>query len=148
MKYQGFFKPINPQKYKGDPTNIIYRSSWELKMMIHLDHHQDVEWWQSEETIVRYRSPVDNKIHRYFIDFTTKVRTKDGKTKILLIEVKPKYQTVPPILEEKKQKSKKYVREVINWAVNSSKWKAAREYAQRRGYEFIIMTEDDLGIRT
>ena len=29
---KGRYKPINPSKYKGNPTNIIYRSSWELKL--------------------------------------------------------------------------------------------------------------------
>jgi hypothetical protein len=67
--YQGYFKPKNPQKYKGDPTNIVYRSSWELKLMTYLDLHKDIVTWGSEELIIPYRSPIDNKIHRYFPDF-------------------------------------------------------------------------------
>ena len=145
MAYSGKFKPKNPQKYKGDPSNIIYRSSYELKLMFRLDSDPNVVWWGSEETIVRYRSPVDGKIHRYFIDFHVKVNA-GGKTKVLLIEVKPKYQTVPPIITEAKKKSKKYLREVMTWGVNSAKWEAAANYARDRGWEFVIFTEKELGI--
>ncbi len=42
MLHQGYFKPKNPQKYKGDPTNIIYRSGWELKFMLYVDSHPEI----------------------------------------------------------------------------------------------------------
>ena len=32
MAYKGKFNPIHPDKYKGDPSNIIYRSLWEFKL--------------------------------------------------------------------------------------------------------------------
>ena len=67
--YQGRFKPDNPQKYKGDASNIIYRSGWELKLMRYLDKHPHVTRWNSEEIIIPYRSPIDGKMHRYFPDF-------------------------------------------------------------------------------
>jgi len=142
MAYSGKFKPINPSKYKGNPTNIIYRSLWECKLMMRLDKDPNILWWGSEETIVRYRSPVDGKIHRYFIDFIVKT----NQNKILLIEVKPKHQTIPPVITEEKKKSKKYLREVMTWGINQAKWKAATEYAKDRGYEFVIFTEKELGI--
>ena len=62
--YQGYFKPKNPHKYKGDPTNIIYRSSWELKLMKYLDERKDVVKWGSEEIIIPYRSPIDGRVHK------------------------------------------------------------------------------------
>ena len=49
---KGKYKPINPNKYQGDPTNIVYRSSWELKFMRFCDLRDDVVQWQSEEIIV------------------------------------------------------------------------------------------------
>jgi hypothetical protein len=141
--YQGKFKPRNPDKYKGDPSNIVYRSSWELTAMLRFDQDPNVIWWQSEETVIPYRSPIDGRIHRYFVDFT--VKTKD---KVMLIEVKPKSQTMPPILKEgKPPKTKRYINEVCTWGVNDAKWKAAREYCKDRNYEFIILTEDNLGIK-
>lgn len=144
--YKGIFKPRNPQKYKGDPTNVIYRSGWELKVMHRFDNDPNVIWWSSEETIIPYRSPIDNRIHRYFVDFTAKLNTKEGM-KTVLIEVKPAKQTQPPVLTEGKKKSKKYMNEVMTWGVNSAKWKAAREYCKDRGWSFLIFTEKELGIK-
>ena len=146
-KYQGYFKPKNPQKYKGDPTNIVYRSRWELLVMSRFDSDMNVIWWSSEETIIPYRSPIDNRIHRYFVDFTARVNRADGGTKTVLIEVKPFKQTQPPIISESKRKSKKYINEVVIWGVNSAKWKAAREFCKTRGWEFKIVTENELGIK-
>ena len=146
-KYQGYFKPKNPQKYKGDPTNIVYRSRWELLVMSRFDSDVNVIWWSSEETIIPYRSPIDNRIHRYFVDFTARVNKAGGGTKTVLIEVKPYAQTKPPVILESKKKSRKYINEVATWGINSAKWKAAQEYCKDRGYEFLIMTENELGIK-
>ena len=125
-KYQGYYKPRNPDKYKGDPTNICYRSGWELKVMQRFDADSNVIWWCSEETVIPYRSPIDNRIHRYYVDFTARMKTTDG-TKTVLIEVKPAAQCRPPPIMEGK-KTKRYISEVMTWGVNSSKWKAARVY--------------------
>lgn len=145
-KYQGYFKPRNPQKYKGDPTNIIYRSRWELLVMSRFDKDPNVIWWSSEETVIPYRSPVDNRIHRYYVDFTARLNKPGGGTRTVLIEVKPYKQTQPPTITEGKKKSRRYVNEVMTWGVNSAKWKAARAYCKDRGFEFMIMTEHELGI--
>jgi hypothetical protein len=144
MAYSGRFIPKNPQKYVGDPTNIIYRSSWEVKVMSWLDRNDDIISWQSEETIVPYKSPVDGRWHRYFPDFIVKVKTKDNTLKTMMLEVKPKKQTQPP--EPRKRVTKQYIQEVSTWGVNQSKWKAANEYCLDRGWEFKILTEDHLGI--
>jgi hypothetical protein len=78
-KYKGFFKPKNPDKYMGNPTNIIYRSSWELKLMIRLDEDPSIISWGSEEVVIPYRSPIDNRIHRYFVDFIVNKINRNGK---------------------------------------------------------------------
>src|SRR6056300_167335 len=97
MAYKGRFRPENPGKYKGDPTKIIYRSLWEFKFFRHVDKHPDVIWWQSEEVIVPYRSPIDGKSHRYFPDVIVHVRDKKTSVpKTIMIEIKPKAQTKPP----------------------------------------------------
>jgi hypothetical protein len=144
MAYSGRFTPKNPQKYIGDPNNIIYRSSWECKVMSWLDINDDVISWNSEETIIPYKSPVDGKWHRYFPDFLIKVKTKDGKLKTMMLEVKPKKQTQPP--EPRKRITKQYINEVTTWGVNQAKWIAANEYCLDRGWEFKLITEDHLGI--
>ena len=147
MAYSGMFRPKNPQKYRGNPTNIVYRSRWELLVMSRFDVDPNVIWWSSEETVIPYRSPVDNRIHRYYVDFTARLNTGNGKTKTVLVEVKPYAQTIPPTIQESKKKSKRYINEVMTWGVNSAKWKAAREYCKDRGYEFIIMTEKNLPVK-
>ena len=76
--YKGFFKPKNPSKYKGNPDNIIYRSSWERQVMKWLDENTNVIEWQSEEVAVPYISPVDNRYHRYFPDFIAKMKRPEG----------------------------------------------------------------------
>lgn len=143
--YKGKFKPKNPQKYRGDPTNIIYRSFWELKMMNYLDDHKEIISWGSEEIIIPYRSPIDGKIHRYFVDFiVTKINNK-GLKETALIEVKPKSQTQPPKKQQKM--TKRYLTEVTTWGVNEAKWKAALEYCKDRGWSFHVFTETELGIK-
>lgn len=143
--YTGIFRPKNIKKYKGDVKNIVYRSSWELKFMLYLDNHPDVLEWCSEEIVIPYRSPVDNKVHRYFPDFYVKRKDKDGIIESLIIEIKPKHQTKPP--EKSSKHTKKYIQEVFTWGVNESKWKAAREYCEDRMYKFLILTEKELNIK-
>jgi hypothetical protein len=143
--YKGIFKPKNPHKYKGDYTNIIYRSRWELILMTYLDKHPDVKQWASEELVIPYRSPIDGKVHRYFPDFWVRKVNREGKEDITVIEVKPKSQTKEPKVQ--KRITKKYLYEVKTWGVNKSKWIAAEEYCKDRGWKFIIMTEHELGIK-
>lgn len=151
MRYQGKYKPRNPSKYMGDPTNIIYRSSWELKLCSYLDQHPDVLKWGSEEFFIPYRSPIDGKMHRYFPDFYVEQLNREKKKEKILIEVKPKSQTMPPDTAKKMTPkgsiSRTFLQEVKNWGVNQAKWKAAKEYCADRGIRFQIMTEEHLGIK-
>lgn len=143
--YQGRFKPKNPQKYKGDPSNIIYRSGWELKLMLRLDEDRQIVSWASEEMAIPYRSPIDNRIHRYFPDFIVHKINSEGKKETIVIEIKPSRQTKPPVKKERITKA--YITEVKTWGVNEAKWKAATEYCKDRGWKFVIFTEKELGIK-
>lgn len=145
MSYKGFFKPKNPAKYRGDPSKIIYRSSWELKLMMYLDGHQDVLTWASEEFCIPYRSPLDNKIHRYFPDFKITKKLPNNTIETIVIEVKPRSQSIPPTLQKKP--TKRYLREVMTYGINEAKWKAAKEYCEDRKWKFMVMTEKELGIK-
>jgi TnsA endonuclease N terminal len=140
MAQKGFFKPKNPNKYKGDPTCIVYRSSYELKFMSYLDLHPEVVSWSSEEFTIPYRSPVDQRIHRYFPDFW--VKKKDGT--VLVIEVKPEKETIKPTPQGKRKKT--FIQEAVTYAINQKKWEAAREYCEDRKWKFEIFTEKQLGI--
>lgn len=139
MAYHGSFEPTNKHKYDGDHTKITFRSSWERTFMRWLDANPDVTKWNSEETVVPYISPVDDKMHRYFVDF--KVKFANGA--VLLIEVKPDHQTKKPVLKKGKKRSQ-LLREAETYAVNWAKWKTAERYAEERGWKFAVFTEHTL----
>ena len=145
MSYKGKYQPSYPKKYRGDPTNIIYRSLWERKFMVYCDLNENIIEWGSEELVLPYRSPVDNRIHRYFPDFYIKVKESTGQIKKYIIEIKPQRQTVEPKVPQRKTKG--YIYEVVEYAKNQAKWKAAKEWCLDRGYEFKILTENELGIK-
>ena len=144
MAYRGKYYPSFPRKYKGDPTNIVYRSLWERKFMVYCDKNQNILEWASEEIAIPYRSPIDNRVHRYFPDFYMKVKEMNGKIKRYVIEVKPTKQTKPPT--KPKRQTKGYIREAYEYAKNQAKWKVAREFCADRQWEFKVVTEKELGI--
>ena len=113
--------------------------------MVHLDENKSVLQWSSEEIAIPYRSPLDNRIHRYFPDFYVKGIDERGNLVEMLIEVKPKKETVEP--KKKKRVTKQYINEVTTWGKNSAKWRAAEDYCSDRGWKFILMTENELGIK-
>jgi hypothetical protein len=125
--YKGYFTPQNPNKYKGDVSKIVYRSSWELSTFAWLDKNESVISWSSEEFSIPYLSPLDNKIHRYFPDLYI---TFDNK-KTYLIEIKPKNQT-------------KFKKNSITFFRNIAKWEAAYKFAEINKIEFNIWTEKEL----
>ena len=144
MAYRGKYYPSFPRKYKGDPTNIIYRSLWERKFMVYCDKNTKILEWGSEEIALPYISSHDSRVHRYFPDFYIKVQENTGKIKRYLIEVKPLKQTTKP--KKPKRQTKGYIREAFEYARNQAKWKAAREYCADRMWEFKVITEKELDI--
>ena len=138
---KSIFKPSNPQKYIGDPNMIICRSSWERHFCNWCDKNTDIVRWASEEFSIPYVSPKDNRVHRYYPDFL--IEKTDGKRYI--VEVKPKKQTIPPVKKEKVTKA--YINESVMYAINQAKWKAAKEFALDNGVDFLVITEDELGIK-
>ncbi len=136
--YSGHYKPKNPSKYIGNLNNICYRSSWELGLMSWCDISSKVIHWSSEETVIPYISPLDNKQHRYFIDFYIELENKK-----YYIEVKPLKETKEP-KPVKNTNSKKYITEVATYIKNISKWKAASKWATSRGAVFAVFTEKTL----
>ena len=143
--YKSRYYPSFPKKYKGNPNNIICRSSWERKFCRWCDLNENVLQWGSEEFSIPYVSPIDNRVHKYFPDFIVKLRENSGRTKTYVIEVKPKKQTRPP--KPGKRKTKSFIYETMEYAKNQAKWKAAEEFCADRMIEFKIITEDELGIK-
>jgi len=138
------WRPRNPHKYSGDPTNIIARSSWEVRFFNWADNNSSVISWSSEEVQIPYVCPTDNRLHRYFPDAVVKVRNKSGMLKTYLVEIKPASQTRPP--EVPSRKTKRFLIEAATYMKNEAKWKAATQFAKDRGWEFIILTENHLGL--
>ena len=105
---QGLFYPKNPTKYKGDPSRIYFRSSWERKLMEYLDTHPQVIEWASEEFAIPYFDPTVGYARRYFPDFLVKIREAKG-VRTVVIEVKPESQTRPP--KQRSRKTPKFLAE-------------------------------------
>jgi len=113
--------------------------------MVWCDKNKNILEWGSEEIALPYRSPLDNKIHRYFPDFYVKVRETNGSIKKMLVEIKPKKHCIEPKVQKKKTKG--YIYEVKEYLRNQAKWEAAKEFCEDRQWEFKIITEDELGIK-
>ena len=145
MSYKGKFKPSFPEKYDGDPTNIVYRSLWELKFLRYCDLNENILEYSSEEIVIPYMDRSTNRVRRYFPDAYIKVKQPDGIIKKYLIEIKPSKQTIPP--PKPKRQTRRYIAEAMEFVKNQSKWEAAREYCKDRMMEFKILTEHDLGIK-
>lgn len=143
--HQGKFHPQNPEKYKGNINNIIYRSSWELKFMKYCDRREDIIEWGSEEFFIPYFDPVTEKVRRYFPDFYLKTKDVRGNIKKYVIEIKPKRQTVRPNKTPRKR-NKTYISEVLTYENNVAKWRAAEKFCEDNMINFKILTEDDLGL--
>lgn len=150
MSYKGKFKAKNPNKYKGNPTNIIYRSLLERRFMVYLDNTPSVLKWSSEEIVIPYVSPLDKRVHRYFPDFYMKYKNKDAVIIEDLIEIKPLRHCKPPDPKRKLTKtgrtSKRYLREVNTYIINDAKWKQAVKFCEERGWGWRIITEKDINI--
>ena len=129
MSYKGKFIPSNRKKYRGDINNIIYRSLWERKFMVHCDTKPEIIEWGSEEIIIPY-----------FPDFYIKTNNGDK----FMIEIKPKKFTKPP--RATKRVTKAFLHETKEWARNCAKWTAAKAVCDRQGWKFLIFTEDHLNM--
>jgi hypothetical protein len=148
------YRPINLAKYKGNPTEIVLRSQYELTFARWCDSNPSVIEWNSERIIVPYRSKIDEAIerrdkltykrwHKYYIDFYVKIKERDG-IKRYLIEVKPFHETIPPIVEGTNKRAKTIIEQQKRWIINSAKWAAAEEFALDRGMIFKKITEKEL----
>ena len=140
---KGKYRPQNPEKYHGDPTNIEYRSSWELNFMKWLDKRDDVISWQSEEKAIWYHDPVSKRKRRYFPDFIVRFKRRDGIIVEEVIEIKPQRQVDGPPTNPKRR-TKAWAGQVMTYITNQAKWKAAATWAEDRGMNFRLLTEKDV----
>lgn len=140
--YKGLYKVTNIEKYIGDPAKCIYRSSWERTLMIKLDHNPNVLRFGSEPFPIKYLSRYDNQVHNYWPDFIVVFKTGKQESATVVIEVKPKKETLPP--EKRGKKKYRYLQESKTYVVNMSKWAAAKQFCKKQGWHFSIMTEEEI----
>jgi len=146
--HKGYYTPNNPEKWILSESGlagaqIMYRSSWERKFCVFADNNKNVKYVASEPFAIPYVSPLDNKPHKYYIDFIAVIVDKDGNESKKFIEVKPRAQTKAP---RKSKNMKRYVKEMRTYQVNKAKWQAAIAFCNKQGWEFLILTEIELGI--
>jgi hypothetical protein len=142
----GKYEPRNPEKYIGDIHNIIYRSSWEYRFCTYCDTNESILKWSSEPVSIDYYNPLDKKDHKYNVDFYIKVLKESGEEQDWIIEIKPENQTKKPIYESVNtlSKLKSYNRNMQIWITNQAKFKAAKEWASKRGFKFGVIDENFL----
>jgi len=138
---QGVFKPKNLHKYNGDVDKIIYRSGLELKFFNFLDNNKNILKWSSEEVVVPYIS-LDGKIHRYFLDIWAKVKTKNGAIKEFIGEIKPEVFTKAP--KKPKRMTRQWKEKYKTYLINQAKWDSAKKFAEKKGWKFELLTENDI----
>lgn len=143
--HQGKYKPKNPHKYLGNPTNIIYRSGWEKYFLQWCDLTPSVIGYGSEELIVPYISPLDGRVHRYYIDFVVLIRQLNGNIQKFAVEIKPYSQTKPPKVSSKRQVLTESLKKKMDtYIINQAKWEAAKKFCFQNGMSFIVLTEKEL----
>lgn len=137
------WRPKHPEKYIGDVSLIVARSSWEVRFLNWCDSNPNVLKYCSEEIVIPYVSPIDGRVHRYFVDMLVQLKTRSGKIQNVLIEIKPLMQTQPPKKTSGKSKDT-YLNEVVTYETNRAKWEAAEQWCQKHDMKFMILTEKEL----
>ena len=143
---QGYYNLVNPSKYIGDASKIIFRSSWEKKFATYCDHNDRILAWASEPMRIPYMSPVDREIKPYNVDFYVKVQTAEGYSEYI-VEVKPARQLQVPVQPSGRVTAKRmasYTTQMTTYLTNLAKFTAAKEYAKGRGWDFVVVTENFL----
>ena len=141
---QGIFRPLRPEKYRGNVNQIIFRSGLELRAMKFLDANPNILEWSSEETIIPYQNPLTGRVSRYFVDIYAKMKDKQGNIKKFLIEIKPHSQTLPPNQKQRNMKTLRY--QQAEYIKNQAKWQAATQWCEKHNQTFVLLTEKQLGI--
>ena len=143
---QGYFKPAHPDKYIGDISQIIFRSSWEFKFLKWCDLSPAVIKYASEPIGIPYYSPLDKRAHTYYVDFLIVVKDLSGVESSYLIEVKPDKFVKAPVVPKRMtdKQTANYVYAAKQFIVNKAKFEAAKDFAIHRGMKFGIITENFL----
>lgn len=138
----GTFIPLYPDKFIGT-NNPRFKSKLEYNMMRYLDKSPAVIKWKYEPFGIKYKDLSSNKIRTYYIDFVATLQINSSTVKKVWIEVKSLRDTLKPTYSKNKKMSNLKLEET-QWIKNQCKWETAKKLAKMHGYEFIIITEDQL----
>lgn len=155
--HQGLFTPKNKSKVikLNSKGGLYFRSGLEQRMMIYLDNNQNIINWGAEHLKIPYQKTewlseeqeFKTSEHTYYPDFYYEIKRENGEISKVVAEVKPKSEVNEPKLPNnpsaKQLKNFEYALKMYN--KNLSKWKYMMEYCDRKGFKFIIITEDYLG---
>ena len=137
---QGYYTIKNKSKYMGDLDKVRFLSSWELNLHAFLDNNPNVLRWASEPIAIPYLKPTDRVIHKYYPDYYVEYVDKNKVLHKEIIEVKPHKQT--QVSKSRNRKSKIY--ENLQFAVNNAKWNACKQFCDKHGLSFRILTEKQM----
>jgi len=145
--HQGYYVVKNPEKFLGNPQGVLYRSSWEFRFMFYLDMNPKIRKWNSEGLTIVWKD-MQNKSHRYYPDFYYEmIDPKDPNiVEKVIVEIKPMRETQKPVrpVNETLKALRNYEYGYKMYMKNKLKWGAALEYCQKRGYKFVLITEEHL----
>jgi hypothetical protein len=155
--HQGWYKLKVPEKYITSKQSITegngirFMSSWEerkkkKKMFLFCDLNPAVKKWSSEPFPIPYFNELDQKVHHYYVDLYMEYEDGSGKTRRVLVEIKPLKETMPPKMPVKKTSRSmgNYEKAVATFIINQAKWNAAREFCLKNNIEFKVITEKEL----
>ena len=149
-KYKDKVLKLNTQ------SGVYYRSSWEKKIMTWLDLNKSVIKWGAECMRIPYQmthhggGDVKIKEHSYFPDFYYEMRDGKGVLKQVVVEVKPykEFKMVQELNEGRLKVPEKGLKKLKNFEYdlkmahkNKNKWETMIKWCNKKGYEFIIITE-------
>ena len=154
--HKGVYQVVNREKYAGT-KNPIYKSNWERRCFDVLDRNPNVLRWAYENIEIYYFNPAQQRFTIYYPDILCQIQDVNGQIKSYLVEIKPAVMTAPPAAPKipkgktakdgmrYKKALERYQRSVLDYAVNASKWEAARKRCAQMGITFILMTEENAG---
>lgn len=141
--------------YKGKKKVIELLSSWEFKAVKYLEQLfklKRIDGWSSEENVFEYLYSLDNKMHKYYMDFGI---IKGDR--VIFVEVKPRAETIAPkkpkdFKNDKQQRN--YQGRVQTFIKNQDKWNAVTNWCKEQNeilgynkYKFVIWDEYTLSIK-
>jgi hypothetical protein len=148
----GLYVPVNKDKVikLNDKGGIWYRSSWELKVCVFLDHNPEVVKWGCEIVEIQYYD-IKGQSHRYYPDFYLEMRTDNPNVyKRMVLEIKPMKETQPPQMPKnptaKALESFEY--QLKLYQKNIYKWQRAIDFCKSRDLQFFLVTENHLNKMT